>query len=234
VRVLAITHHEDAGPGVFGDPPWAELTVWMPPSGEPPPPLEAFDAAMVFGGEMQVDEEHLHPWLRGEKEVIRGLLERGTPLLGVCLGCQLVAEAAGARPHRADAPEIGWHRVEVTDGGRADPLIGPLAPSFEVFQWHSYEAPLPPGGVALASNAAHLQAFRVNGRPAWGIQFHAEVTGPDLQRWLADWDDDPAALSTGLDPDAIRSESKRRIAAQNELGRALAERFRAEAERYGP
>jgi GMP synthase (glutamine-hydrolysing) len=234
VRLLTITHHDWAGAGVFGEAAGAELIDWTPPSEEPPPALEGIDAAMVFGGAMHLDQEDRHSWLRVEKELIRELLERRTPLLGVCLGCQLLAEAAGARPHRAAAPEIGWRRVDVTDAGRADPLIGPLAPSFEVFLWHSYEALLPPGAVALARNPAHLQAFRVDSRPAWGVQFHAEVTAGDLRSWLDDWHDSPDAVATGQDPAAIRSESERKIAAQNELGRELAGRFIAQAERHAP
>jgi GMP synthase-like glutamine amidotransferase len=231
VRLLAIIHHDNAGAGVFGEAEQGELVSWNASAGGPAPSLDEFDAAMIFGGDMQVDQEHLHPWLRGEKELIRRLLERGTPILGVCLGAQLLSEAAGGRPHRAAAPEIGWQRVEVTDEGRADPVIGPLAPSFEVFEWHYYEAPLPPGGVALASTPACLQAFRLDGRPAWGIQFHAEVTAADLGSWLDGWHEDAEAVATGLDPDAIRSDSRRLIGAQNELGRGLAERFLTEARR---
>jgi GMP synthase (glutamine-hydrolysing) len=228
MRVLSITHQANAGAGAFGETPGAELVGWTPLSGEPPP-LDEIDAVMVFGGEMHVDQEHLHPWLRGEKELIRALLERDMPLLGVCLGSQLLAEAAGARPQRAAAPEIGWRRIEVTEEGRADPVIGPIAPSFEVFEWHSYEAPLPPDGVALARNEACLQAFRVNGRSAWGVQFHAEVTAADLGSWLDGWHEDADAVGTGLNPDAVRSDSERLIGAQNELGRGLAERFLAQA-----
>lgn len=234
MRLLTITHHDWAGVGVFGEAAEAELVDWTPPSEEPPPALEGIGAAMVFGGAMHLDQEDLHPWLRGEKEVIRELLERRTPLLGVCLGCQLLAEAAGARPHPAAAPEIGWRRVDVTDEGRADPVIGPLAPSFEVFQWHSYEAPLPPGGVALARNPACLQAFRVDSRPAWGVQFHAEVTARDLRSWLDDWHDSPDAVATGQDPEAIRAESEQKIATQNELGRGLVGRFMAQVARPAP
>jgi GMP synthase (glutamine-hydrolysing) len=229
VRVLAIKHQDSAGAGVFGEVEGIELVEWTPPSGDAPPPLDDIDAAMVFGGAMHIDQEQLHPWLRGEKDFIRALLENGTPLLGVCLGCQLVAEAAGATPNRLATPEIGWRRVEVTEEGRADPVIGPLAPSFEVFEWHSYEAPLPPGGVALARTPACLQAFRLNGRSAWGVQFHAEVTAADLQSWLKEWHKDSDAVGTDQDPDAIRAESERLIGAQNELGRALAERFMAQA-----
>ena len=229
MRVLAIKHQDSAGAGVFGEVEGIELVEWTPPSGDAPPPLDDIDAAMVFGGAMHIDQEQLHPWLRGEKDFIRALLENGTPLLGVCLGCQLVAEAAGATPNRLATPEIGWRRVEVTEEGRADPVIGPLAPSFEVFEWHSYEAPLPPGGVALARTPACLQAFRLNGRSAWGVQFHAEVTAADLQSWLKEWHKDSDAVGTDQDPDAIRAESERLIGAQNELGRALAERFMAQA-----
>jgi GMP synthase (glutamine-hydrolysing) len=228
VRVLSVTHQDNARAGVFGDARGVELLEWRPPSGEPPP-LDEVEAAMVFGGAMHLDQEHQHPWLRREKELIRVLLERGIPVLGVCLGSQLLAEAAGARPRPLAAAEIGWRRIEVTEEGRTDPLIGPLAPSFEVFEWHSYEAPLPPGALALARSSACLQAFRVDGRPAWGVQFHAEATADSLRSWLGGWHKSADALATGQDPDSIRSDSERRIEAQNELGRGLAERFLAQA-----
>ncbi len=228
MRVLSIVHQDDAGAGVFAAAA-DELVVWKPSGGSPPPALEGFDAAMVLGGAMNVDEEHLYPWMRQEKELLRGLVESGLPVLGVCLGAQLVAEAADARPRHAAEPEIGWRRVELTPEGAADPVVGPLAPSFEVFQWHSYEAPLPPRAVALASSSICLQAFRLEHRPVWGLQFHAEVTAADLGHWLDNWEQDPDAARSGQDPEAIRAEAGRRIGAQNELGRALAARFVAEA-----
>jgi GMP synthase (glutamine-hydrolysing) len=231
VRVLAIVIHDNAGAGVFGEVPGIELVEWVPPADGTAPPLDGFDAVMAFGGSMHVDQEEKHPWLRTEKALLHEALERGTPLLGVCLGAQLVAEVAGARPHRAAAPEIGWYQVEVTEAGRADPLLGPLAPEFEVLQWHSYESPLPPGATALARNPACLQAFRVADRPAWGLQFHAEVTAADADTWLDEFYDDYDAVATGLDPEALRSQTKERIGGQNELGRELAARFVAEAAR---
>src|SRR5919197_5772330 len=184
MRVLAIVHQRDAGAGVFGEAvrnAGHELDTWLIAESPDPPtdPLD-FDAVMTFGGSMNVDEEEEHPWLRGEKELLGELLHRGTPLLGACLGTQLLAEAAGAKPRRASEPEIGWHQVEVTAAGAEDPLIGPLAPRFTAFQWHSYEAPLPPDAVALAHSPVCLQAYRV-GETAWGIQFHAEVTAADAE-----------------------------------------------------
>jgi GMP synthase-like glutamine amidotransferase len=233
VRVLSVVHHHNAGEGVFADPAAAaghELVEWLPHE-EPAPDLDGFGAAFVFGGEAQVDEEDAHPWLRAEKAILRELLERQTPLLGVCLGSQLVAEAAGAAVRKAAAPEIGWHEIELTAAGVDDPLLGFMPERFQGFQWHHYEWLLPPGGVALARSPACLQAFRLEERPVWGVQFHPEVTHADIGSWLDEWDDDPGAVATGLDPEAIRAESEAKIGAWNDVGRAISGRFLAVAAR---
>ena len=223
MRVLSIVHELDAGPGVFGDFP-----TWVP-SAEPVPYLDQ-DAVMIFGGSMHVDQDGEHRWLDPEKQFIREALDRGTPILGVCLGSQLLAEAAGALPHRIPEPEIGWYDIEITDAGAADPLLGPLAPSVELFEWHHYVAPLPPGAVELARTPACVQAFRIEGKLAWGLQFHAEVTRENLWSWLDGWNN-AEAVNTGFDPERIRAASGQRIEEQNELGRGIAERFLAEAAR---
>jgi GMP synthase-like glutamine amidotransferase len=223
VRVLSVVHELDAGAGVFGDFP-----TWVPSSG--PPPHGGFDALMIFGGSMHVDQNDEHRWLAPEKAFLREHLDRGTPMLGVCLGSQLVAEAAGAQPHRISGPEIGWYDVEITEAGAADPLLGPLAPSVELFEWHHYAAPLPPGAVELARTPACVQAFRIEGKPAWGLQFHAEVTRENLWSWLDGWEN-AEAVNTSFDPERIRAASEQRIEEQNEIGRGIAERFLAEAAR---
>jgi GMP synthase (glutamine-hydrolysing) len=228
VRVLAIVHELDAGPGVFGEAirgRGAELDEWvLPESGEPPADPLGYDAAFVLGGSMNVDEGERHGWLGTEREVIGRLLERRVPLMGLCLGGQMLAAAAGAVPRRAARPEIGWHTVEVTEEGRADPLIGPLAPSFEAFQWHSYEFPLPPGAVALARSEVCLQAARI-GELAWAIQFHPEVTEADALGWTASFGTDPDAVRIGVDPTALALEIEAKIGAFNQLGRELCGRW---------
>jgi GMP synthase-like glutamine amidotransferase len=203
--------------------------TWVPVE-QPPPSVQDVDALMIFGGSMHVDQDDGHPWLGPEKEFIRAALSRGVPILGVCLGSQLLAEAAGAAPYRSDEPEIGWYEIEITEAGAADPVIGPLAPSVELFEWHHYVAPLPPGAVELARTPACVQAFRIEGKPAWGLQFHAEVTKEDLFSWLDGWENSEA-VQTDLDPEQIRSASEQRIEKQNAIGRQLAERFLAEAAR---
>jgi GMP synthase (glutamine-hydrolysing) len=189
VRVLAIVHQTDAGPGVFGEAIRArgdELDQWLlPDSAEPPADPLGYDVVFVLGGSMNVDEGGRHRWLEAERGLVGRLIERRVPLIGLCLGGQMVAAAAGAVPRRAPRPEIGWHRVDLTPEGAADPLLGPLAPGFEAFQWHSYEFPLPPGAVALARSEVSLQACRI-GETAWAIQFHPEVSAADALRWTAD------------------------------------------------
>jgi GMP synthase (glutamine-hydrolysing) len=223
LRVLAVVHHRNAAAGVFAD-SGAELVEWLPHEA-PPPRLDGFGAAIVFGAEAQVDQEDAYPWLRPEKDLTRELLEHDIPLLGVCFGSQLIAEAAGAEVRRSARPEIGWHEVELTAEGAADPLLGFLGARFDSLQYHHYEWLLPPGAVALARSAVCLQAFRLAERPVWGVQFHPEAIESDYGEWLDGWDNDPDAVATGLDPEAIRAQTAAKIAAWNEVGRGIAARF---------
>lgn len=228
LRALSIAHQRDAGPGVFADAmrsQGVQHDVWLrSEQDQPPGDPRDYDAVLVFGGAMHADHEDRHPWLREEKGLLAELLERQVPLLGVCLGAQLLAEAAGAPARRASRPEIGWHDVEVTDAGAEDPLLAPLAPRFEAFQWHSYECPLPPGATALARSDVCLQAYRI-GDSAWGIQFHAEVARGDVEAWIDDYRSDEDAVRIGLDPNALRRRTDSSIEEWNELGRALCARF---------
>jgi len=228
MRVLAIVQQADAGPGVFAEAIEARgdaLDCWAQPEGGLPPadPL-GYDAVFSLGGSMNVDEEAAHPWLVEQKALLRRLLAAEVPLLGLCLGGQLIAEAAGAEPRRAARPEIGWHAVELTEAGRRDPLLAPLAPGFEAFQWHSYEFPLPAGAVALARSEVCLQACRV-GESAWAIQFHPEVSRADAFEWIDDYRSDDNAVRIGVDPVALREETERKIGAFNRLGRELCDRW---------
>ncbi|HEX2232880.1 MAG TPA: type 1 glutamine amidotransferase [Thermoleophilaceae bacterium] len=231
MRVLTIVHQANAGAGVFGEVAEAaghELERWVPSAG-PPPSEDGFGAVMVFGGSMHLDQEDANPWLRDEKAFLRELLDSDTPALGVCLGSQLLAEAAGAAPRRASRPEIGWHGIELTPEGESDPLLAPLAGGFEGFGWHSYEFPLPPEADPLARSEVCLQAFRLRDRPVWGLQFHAEVTPGILDSWIDDYDSDEDAVRIGVDPARLREESAGRIEAWNELGRGISDRFLREA-----
>jgi GMP synthase (glutamine-hydrolysing) len=233
VRVLSITHQPDAASGVFGDAVRErghELDEWqISTDPDPPAPVESYDAVLVFGGAMHVDQEERHGWLREENALLQRFLADGVPTFGVCLGGQLVAKALGAPVRRMPSPEIGWFDVDLTPEAAHDPVFAGLPERFTAFQWHSYHFELPEDGFALARNDRCLQGFRV-GR-AWGIQFHPEVTPEDLAEWLrtADPKDDGP-----IDVEALRAESEQRIAAWNALGRELCGRFLAAAEATRP
>jgi GMP synthase-like glutamine amidotransferase len=228
VRVLAIVHQSDAGPGVFAEEIGAggdSVEEWLlPETSRPPADPFGYDAVMVLGGAMHADQESRHPWLVYEKALVREVIERGVPLIGLCLGGQMVAAAAGAAPRRAAEPEIGWFEVGLSAEGAEDPLLGPLAPRFEAFQWHSYEFPLPPGAVPLARTDRCLQAFRL-GEAAWAIQFHPEVSAADARAWIEGYASDEDAVRIGLDPVALGAETDAKIAAFNQLGRELCRRW---------
>jgi GMP synthase (glutamine-hydrolysing) len=230
MRVLAIVHQPDAGPGVFGHAirdSGATLDSWLVSQREQPPddPV-AYDAVISLGGAMHPDQEAAYPWLAREKSLLRELLELEVPLLGVCLGAELVAAAAGGQTRRAASPEIGWYQVKTTDEAERDPLLGPLRSGFEALEWHSYEVTVPEGTAPLARSATCLQAYRV-GTSAWGIQFHAEVTLADFEAWLDDYRSDPDAVA--LDAEDLRSRTRAAITAWNGLGRELCARFLAVA-----
>ena len=228
MRVLAIVHQRDAGPGVFAEAireADGELDEWtLAERPQPPSDPCGYDAVLVLGGAMNVDEGDRHGWIAEEQALLRELFEREVPLLGLCLGGQLLAAAAGVQPRRASRPEIGWHRVEVTAEGTDDPLLGPLAPGFEALQWHSYEFPLPRGAVPLARSEVCLQACRL-GERAWALQFHPEVSRADALHWVADYEADPDAVRIGIDPAVLGPETEEKIGAFNQLGRDLCRRW---------
>jgi GMP synthase-like glutamine amidotransferase len=228
MRILAITHQRDAGPGVFAEEIRSGgdiLEIWMPAEQtEPPADPSGYDGVIVLGGAMHPDQDHRYAWMATEQEVMKKLLAQGVPTIGVCLGAQILAAAAGSEPRRAARPEIGWHRVELTSAGREDQLLADLAPGFEAFQWHSYRFPLPPGAIALAESEVGLQACRI-GEAAWAIQFHAEVSAADAASWIDDYRSDPDAVRIGVDPTALRAETETKIGSFNRLGRGLCRRW---------
>ena len=228
MRVLAIVHQSDAGPGVFGEAIrafGAGLDEWLLPE-HPSPPADplAYDAVFTLGGSMNADQSDRHPWLEEETALLRELLERGTPLMGLCLGGQMVAEAAGGVARRAPRPEIGWFEIEVNAEGAVDPVLGALAPRFEAFCWHSYEFALPPGAVELARTELCVQAGRI-GEAAWALQFHPEVSATDALAWTDGYEVDEDAVRIGLDAEGLHLETEAKIDAFNQLGRDLCRRW---------
>jgi GMP synthase-like glutamine amidotransferase len=229
MNILAVIHGSNVRSAIFGD-EVAErghrLEEWSLGWGEAPPrPIDDYDAVLVFGGAMHADQDDRHPWLREENLFIQRLLDRHVPLLGICLGAQLVAKAAHADVRPAPQPEIGWRDVELTDAAADDPLLGSFPSRFSAFQWHYYTYDVPGGAVELATSPVCSQAFRL-GERAWAIQFHAEVTRDQVREWINE-----APEEVPGSPEQLLAETDDRIGEWNRLGRSLAGAFVELAER---
>ena len=180
MRILVIQHDADKGLGLFV-PPLAEaaqeLDVQFAGHGELE--LAGHGAVIALPGVANPDDETLA--VTATRDVLREALRQELPILGICLGAELLAEAAGGAtgPCR---PEWGYCEVSLAAAGRDDELLGDLPERFDVFQAHNYGCELPANAVALAHSPGGLQAFRV-GDNAWGIQFHPEPTLEMLDGW---------------------------------------------------
>ena len=229
MRVLSVTHGPTVPGGVFDEAVESGghvLERWQVPDGSSPGPARSYDAVMVFGGSQHPDQDDRFGWLGREEEFLREVLAEEVPVVGVCLGAQMLARAAGAAVGPARVPEIGWLEVSLTPEGTRDPVLGVLPHRATVFQWHHYAFSVPPSGTSLAESEVCLQAFRLDGRPAWGMQFHAEVTFAMVAGWA---EEDPDDLP--MPADELTAESGARMEQSNAQGRALADAFLREAAR---
>jgi GMP synthase (glutamine-hydrolysing) len=182
-----------------------------PLAGQPLPDHDEVSGAVVMGGPMNVDDVDRHPQLASEREWLVEAMRRDLPLLGICLGAQLLARALGAEVRPGEGPELGYAPVEILDP--EDPILGALAPSTTVLHWHGDVFDLPAGAKPLARSAqTECQAFRRGN--AWGVLFHPESDFALLEAWL-------------VVPDMVRE-------ARQALGNAGAAALPAEAEAADP
>lgn len=157
---------------------------------------EALDGVIVMGGPMGVYETRAHPWIEQELTLLKEALDKGLPVLGVCLGAQLLAAAAGSSVYPGEKPEVGFGSVKLTPEGRAHPALGVGAGSgdtLEVFHWHGDTFDLPRGAALLASSPLYEnQAFSL-GPTVLGLQFHLEVDQQTLELWIPHLGDEAVA-----------------------------------------
>lgn len=176
--------------------------------GDPVPewPREC-SALMSLGGAMHVTQDDQFPFLAAERDLMRVMLEAGAPLWGICLGAQLLTQAADGEVYRRDEPEVGWVEIErVAD----DPLLRGLDSPFTAFAWHEYSCKLPPRAVLTATRPDGVQVYRL-GERAWATQFHPEVDKAMAPHWVRD---------------AVKE--------RTQLGEAFASGLRADTERLLP
>lgn len=209
--VWVIQHVAAEGPGLIGealrDRGLQMRSIHLHENDPVPRSLEGAAGIVVMGGPMGVYETGRYPFLAAEIELLREAVRRELPVLGICLGSQLLAAALGARVYPSGFQEIGWEPVRLTEAAAADPLCRELPPEFPAFHWHGDLFELPAGAVALASSElTSIQAFRA-GRLAYGVLFHLEVTGGQITEMVSVFGDElrRASLSgTGIIAGATR------------------------------
>lgn len=190
-----ITHHGQVGVALHERA--ALIDLWKPWTGHPLPTTPEADALVVFGGEQAATDDDTHPYLPALADLMAAYTSADKPVLGICLGSQVLARAYGAENHLGTAPEFGWVDVALTDDGRADPVLSCLPDQFPIFQWHSDTFSLPKGAAHLAQSAtAPHQAFRI-GRATYGTQFHFEASRPVVADWLRRFPDLVDSMAPG-------------------------------------
>ncbi len=190
------------------------------------PDLGEVAAVMSFGGQMSANGADSDPFLRWELGLLERALAENVPVLGMCLGAQLLARAAGGTVVTMARPYVGWPKLRVRPAAGDDPLFGELPGGLAVLKWHQ-DAIVPPGTewVVAETSTPGCAVFRA-GELAWGSQMHLETT-PDIlfDEWLADPLEITALRCSGGDPDAFHAEARARLPRQIEASRPVFARF---------
>ncbi|HEY4385281.1 MAG TPA: type 1 glutamine amidotransferase, partial [Ktedonobacteraceae bacterium] len=185
-RVLALQHIWDNPEGYLGEllhEYGIEYEVVNVETDDLPDPT-AYTAVIAFGGSQHVYAEDQYPYFVQEQQLIRTVLEKEIPFLGICLGSQLLAKVLGSEVRKHTMTEIGFFDVEITEAGKKDPLYAGLPGYQKIYHWHADTFTLPTGATLLATHQnTENQAFRY-GRRAYGIQYHVELNPEMLHLWL--------------------------------------------------
>jgi GMP synthase (glutamine-hydrolysing) len=193
MKVLALQHVAVEPPGTLGvaiKDAGLALDIVRVDRGEPIPELGDAAGLVIMGGPMSVYEADRRPHLRAELALIERALAAGVPVIGICLGSQLLAEVLGGRVCASGRQEIGWHPITLAPEAASDPLLGGAPANIMALHWHGDVFALPPGARALASSAmTPLQAFSY-GEAAHGLLFHLEVTAGQLTEMTAAFADE--------------------------------------------
>jgi GMP synthase (glutamine-hydrolysing) len=190
-----------------------------------PSDMKGAGGLIVMGGPESVYRLDRYPYLRDEIRLIENALAENKPILGVCLGAQLLAAALGTPVRRGESREIGWYSVRLTDAAGVDPVMAGLPREFVPAHWHSDVFDLPAGAVALASSEkTAVQAFRF-GAQAYGVLFHAEITEERLSRLVNEFGEDLKRV--GIDGGSIVADAPKYLPTLSGIGATIFGRWAA-------
>ncbi len=221
-RVLAVQHVAEEPPALVAEileAAGAALRVVQVHRGDAVPRSVApLDGLVVMGGPMGVADAPRLAHLRDEMALLESALAAKIPVLGICLGSQLLAASLGARVAAAPEKEIGWYPVSLEPAAAADPLFAGVPDPFPALHWHGDAFDAPRGSVPLArSERTRCQAFR-HGR-AWGLLFHCEIGRTQLEGMVRSFDEE--LDSAGVSGDALLAGARRQGAGAARAGRIL-------------
>lgn len=188
MRLLAVEHHQKPTIGEIGT-TLADLgveyhTMWGMFGDEVPCSHQDYDGIIILGGSMTALDDEACPYFPPLIRLIREFSEADKPVMGVCLGAQLVARSFGAELYTGGDIEFGFHTVSPTRAAASDPVLKHLDRPLPLFQWHTDHYELPPGAVHLATGERYeYQAYRL-GQKVYGMQFHFEAIRENVETWI--------------------------------------------------
>ena len=192
------------------------------PRGDPAPKdLRGLGGLVVLGGPMAVYEAERHPFLRQESTLVERALTAGRPVLGVCLGAQLIASVLGARVYAGEKREVGWAPITLTDDGRDDAVFGQIEPTCTVFHMHGDTYELPADATQLARSAQYEQQAFEWGGVVYGLQFHLEFTESMIQRFTSEPESVSYLRDNGVAPERLLAEAPERMARIGEAAQRI-------------
>jgi GMP synthase (glutamine-hydrolysing) len=197
---------------------------------EVPKTAEDTWALIVLGGPMAAWDDAKHSWIQPEVDLLKACIEADTPTLGICLGGQLLARAAGARNYKGGMPEIGWYQLDLTTEGKHDPLFAGIGPQPRFFFSHHDTFDLPANAELLGSTRLYPnQAFRL-GKRVYGLGFHPEKTQAMIETYLTNQKDEISKYAGTIDPARVRRETESLYPKRSAEARKLLANFFERAE----
>ena len=228
MRLVALTHVDFEGPGHIAA--WAktrghQLSTLALHGGDALPTTRDFDGLIVMGGPMGAYDDHQYPWMAPEKELLGRVVAAGLPVLGVCLGAQLLAAVLGATVGKSPQRELGFHPVQLAPHGQDVHLTRDFPASFAAFHWHGDAFEIPRHGVHLfQSQGCPSQGFAL-GEHVLGLQFHLEMTQTGLEALLTRCADELTPGPYVQTASAMRKDAQTHLPALHKLTEALLDRF---------